>query len=340
MQEADQQSIAVLGAGSWGSALAILLARNGLRVPLWGHDPAHIRQILKDRSNEMFLPGIAFPENIFPTDSLEVALQGVHNILVVVPSHAFREVLGRIKPLLTGNMRIIWATKGLEQGSGKLLHEIADETLGPDQVYAVISGPTFAKEVAAGLPTAVTVASNDPGYAMQIAAMLHNDTFRSYTSSDIIGVELGGAVKNALAIAAGIADGLGFGANTRAALITRGLTEIMRLGNALGGHPETFMGLAGLGDLVLTCTDNQSRNRRFGMALAQGMTQQQAFDSIGQVVEGAQTAREVIHVARRYGVEMPITEQVKRVLSEGVNPRDAVHELFARELKPEFSEKI
>jgi glycerol-3-phosphate dehydrogenase (NAD(P)+) len=221
-------------------------------------------------------------------------------------------------------------------GSGRLLHQIAEEVLGPERPYAVVSGPTFAGEVARGLPTACTVASGDAEFAADIAGWLHNETFRAYTSADVVGLQLGGAVKNVLAIAAGISDGLGFGANARAALITRGLAEIQRLGLAMDGLQETFMGLAGMGDLVLTCTDNQSRNRRFGLALAAGKSQQQAQDEIGQVVEGVQTAQVVVGLAREQGVEMPITEQVHRVLYEGVDPRAAVHELFQRALKAEF----
>jgi glycerol-3-phosphate dehydrogenase (NAD(P)+) len=329
-------SLAVIGAGSWGTALAILFSRNGLDTRLWGHIPEHMQDLIRDRCNTEFLPDCHFPELLKPCLTLEEALASVRNILIVVPSHAFRQVLKQLKPHLHPDTRIFWATKGFEVNTAKLLHENAEEVLGPNRIYAVISGPTFAKEVARGLPTAITVASNDETFARDIAEWMHNDTFRAYTSNDITGVELGGAVKNVLAIAAGIADGLGFGANTRAALITRGLNEIMLLGKTLGGNQETFMGLAGLGDLVLTCTDNQSRNRRFGLALAQGMTQEQAKESIGQVVEGVQTAQEVYRLAQRHAIEMPISEQVYHVLYEGVDPRDAVHSLFARELKPEF----
>jgi glycerol-3-phosphate dehydrogenase (NAD(P)+) len=253
---------------------------------------------------------------------------------VVVPSHAFRETLTRLTPRLKPHMRIAWATKGLEPESGKLLHEVAEEIVGA-RPAAVISGPTFAREVAAGLPTAVTVASATPQFAADLASRLHSDTFRAYTSDDVIGVEVGGAVKNVLALAAGIADGLGFGANTRAALITRGLAEIMRLGVALGGKRETFMGLAGLGDLVLTCTDDQSRNRRLGLALARGTSLSDALREIGQIVEGVATAREVMRLAKAHGIEMPISEQVHCVLHEGKNPRAAVQSLLQREQKAE-----
>jgi glycerol-3-phosphate dehydrogenase (NAD(P)+) len=337
MQNSDNKSIAVIGAGSWGTALAILLSRNGVRTLLWGNEAEHQKEMQQCRSNESYLPGIAFPEKLEIVLTIEEAVEHAQHVLVVVPSHAFRIVLEQLRPLLREGMNVLWATKGLESKTGKLLHEVVEETLGAEQVYAVVSGPTFAKEVANGLPTAITVASNDEAFAADIAAMLHNDTFRSYTCNDVIGVELGGSVKNVLAIAAGIADGLGFGANTRAALITRGLHEIMNLGVALGGQHETFMGLAGLGDLVLTCTDNQSRNRRFGIALAEGKTQDEARKAIGQVVEGVQTASEVMRVAKRIGIEMPITEQVYQVLNENVDPHEAVQNLFRRELKPEFN---
>ena len=328
-------TIAVLGAGSWGTALAILLARNGVKVLLWGNEPDHIATLSAEKSNEAFLPGIPFPELLQPVSSLPEAITNSDEVLIAVPSSAFRSVLQQISPSLKPGMHVIWATKGLEEGTGKLLHENIEEILGADCGYAVISGPTFAQEVAKGLPTAITVASKDTDFAASLAGLLCNDSFRAYTTDDVVAVELGGAVKNVLAIAAGIADGLGFGSNTRAALITRGLTEIMRLGHALGGRQETFMGLTGLGDLVLTCTDDQSRNRRFGLALAKENSRESALAEIGQVVEGIQTAREVVRLAKKMNVEMPITQQICRVLYEGVNPRDAVQELFARDLKPE-----
>jgi glycerol-3-phosphate dehydrogenase (NAD(P)+) len=269
-----------------------------------------------------------------PTDELGQALQDIDEALVVVPSHAFRSVVGLIRPLLPPGCAVSWATKGFEPGGRRLLHEVAEETLGARQL-AVISGPTFAGEVARGLPTAITVAANTRAHAARVAAYLHADCFRAYTSDDMIGVECGGASKNVLAIAAGIADGLGFGANTRAALITRGLAEITRLGVAMGGRAETFMGLAGLGDLALTCTDDQSRNRRMGLALARGLSVAQAREEIGQEVEGVQTAQEVWLKARELEVEMPISEQTYRVLFEGLPPREAVQALLERRQKSE-----
>jgi len=330
------QPIAVLGAGSWGTALAILLARQGRPVRLWGHHPDAVARLAAERANARYLPGFPFPPSLQPMAELAQVLDGVRDLLVVVPSGAFRGLLGLLRPLLTAEQRVAWACKGLEQGSAKLLHEIFLEELGAERLAAVVSGPTFAREVVRGLPTAVTVAASDPYYAAELADALHDERFRAYTSGDMAGVELGGALKNVLAIAAGIADGLGFGANARAALITRGLAELMRLGDACGGQRETFMGLAGLGDLVLTCTDDQSRNRRFGLALGGGMTPEQARASIDQVVEGIGTAREVRRRAEMAGVEMPICDQVYRVIYDGLDPQQAVHNLLNREQKAEL----
>ena len=329
-----QPVIAVLGAGSWGTALAILLARNGAETRLWGHLPQEIEKLQRDRENQDFLPGVPFPQELIPTTDLAATLDGVDTILVAVPSHAFRTVLETITPLLKADTSLFWATKGLDPQSGRLLHEVAAEVIGPRST-AIISGPSFANEVARGLPTAVTVASTDSAYAEQLAGYLHSDCFRAYTSDDVIGLEVGGSAKNVMAIGAGIADGLGFGANTRAALITRGLAEITRLGIALGGKQETFTGLAGMGDLVLTCTDNQSRNRRMGLALARGLTIEEAKKEIGQEVEGVMAAREVYNKSLELGVEMPITEQTYRVLYQGLDPRDAVQALLERSHKPE-----
>jgi glycerol-3-phosphate dehydrogenase (NAD(P)+) len=287
MTQEDAASISVLGAGSWGSALAILLARENRPTTLWAHSAEHVARMQSERANNRFLQGIQFPDSLSVEGDLAVAVQQSDVLLIAVPSHAFRQTLQLIKPGLRDRHRIVWASKGLEPHSHKLLHEVVIDVLGEQVPFAIISGPTFAREVALGYPTAITVASGDRQLAEDIAGRLHTNTFRAYMSEDVIGVQVGGAVKNVLAIAAGIADGLGFGANTRAALITRGLAEITRLGIHLGAKHDTFMGLAGLGDLVLTCTDNQSRNRRFGLALAEGKTKEQAFKDIGQVVEGA-----------------------------------------------------
>jgi len=333
----QQSPIAVLGAGSWGTALAIQLCRAGGSVILWGHEAELMANISAARCNERYLPGVPLPKQLSLDADLGSALQNVQDVLVVVPSHAFRAVLTQLRPLLKNDARLAWATKGLESGSGKLLHEVAEEVLGKDIATAVVSGPTFACEVAEGLPTAVTVASTDAVFAADMAARLHSKTFRAYTNDDVAGVEVGGAVKNVLAIAAGIADGLGYGANARTALITRGLAEMMRLGETLHGQRETFMGLAGLGDLVLTCTDDQSRNRRLGLALGQGKFLEEALAAIDQVVEGVQTAREVHDLALSQGVDMPITEQVYAVLYEARKPKDAVQALLNRDQKAELS---
>src|SRR3984957_13220992 len=256
----------VIGAGSWGTALAIQLAREGHPTQLWGRDGAQLDAMQAARRNQRYLPGAAFPEALRITKDLREALDGARDALIAVPSHAFRATLESIKPHLDSDTRVAWATKGFEIATGLLPHQVARQVLG-ERPGAVLSGPTFAKEVGAGLPTAMTVASQDERFAKELAQSLTGPSFRAYTQNDIMGVEVGGAVKNVIAIGSGIADGMGFGANTRVALITRGLAEMMRLGVDLGASRATFMGLAGLGDLVLTCTDDQSRNRRFGMAL-------------------------------------------------------------------------
>ncbi len=288
-----------------------------------------------DRENRQYLPDVAFPPNLTVHPDLADCLDDARDVLVVVPSHGLRATLTQIKPLLGPDSRVCWATKGFELSTGKLPHQVAAEVLGPDVPVAVLSGPTFAKEVGAGLPSALTIASADQAFARELAEAISSPKFRAYTSDDIIGVEVGAAVKNALAIGAGMSDGLGFGANTRIALINRGLVELMRLGVALGARQETFMGLAGMGDLVLTCTDNLSRNRRMGLALAAGKTVEEAQEEIQQVVEGVKAAKAVHEVAEKLGIEMPIVNQVYRILYEGATPREAVEALMTRELKPE-----
>jgi len=327
--------VAVLGAGSWGTALAIQFARGGRPVRLWGRNPERLAAMAAERCNARYLPGVPFPLSLEVAVDLPPALAGARDVLVVVPSPALRELLVGLAPLLAPGMHVAWATKGFEQGSGKLPHQVAREVLGAERRIAVLSGPTFAREVGAGLPTAMTVASPDAAYAQTLARELSSENFRAYTSTDILGVEIGGAVKNALAVGAGLSDGLGFGANTRVALITRGLKEMTRLGVALGARVETFMGLAGLGDLVLTCTDDQSRNRRFGLLLAASRTPEAALAEIGQAVEGYAAARAIETVAARAGVEMPLCTMVYRVLFEKLPARDAVRALMRRPIKPE-----
>lgn len=328
-------TISILGAGSWGTALAIQAARNGCNTLLWSHNRRHLECLAQTRENQRYLPGAAFPANLQLCSDLREAAKFSPIILLAVPSHAFRDTLQHIEPFLLPQTGIAWATKGFDCKNSSLLSDVAEQVLGNDKALAVLSGPTFAREVVDDLPTALTIASSTQQMSDQLVKIFHNQRFRIYTSSDLIGVQVGGASKNVLAIAAGIADGLGFGANTRAALITRGLTEIMRLGIKLGGQADTFMGLAGLGDLILTCTDNQSRNRRFGLALGQGTNQNEALAQISQEVEGISAAREAYHLSLQHGVEMPITEQVYRVLFENLPPIQAVQNLLNRDLKSE-----
>ena len=328
--------IAILGAGSWGTALALLAARNGCQTLLWGHNKEQIAMMAKLRKNQRYLPNHPFPENLSVTAELAEIGAFTDLILVCVPSHAFKNTLIQLKPHVSSHVKVAWASKGFNPDDGSLLHQIVADLFSVQTPAAILSGPTFALEVANNLPTAITIASSQAVFAKELSNILHSDLFRTYTSSDVIGVEVGGAVKNVLAIAAGIADGLGFGANTRAALITRGLNEIIRLGIKLGGNPETFMGLAGLGDLILTCTDNQSRNRRFGLALGVGKDQATATLEIGQEIEGISAAKETYLLAKKYAIDMPIIEQTYKVLYEGLAPLTAVHNLLGREQKPEY----
>ena len=331
----DLRNIAVLGGGSWGTALAIQIARADINVCMWDINTDHVHSMQKDGSNEAHLPGIAFPASLQVSDSLQSTIEQSQTLLLVVPSHAMRAFLKSSRAYIRADHHIVWATKGLEEGTGKLMHQIIAEELPDCQFTAVVSGPTFAKEVAQGLPTAITAASTSSDMAAEVVGFFHHDNFRVYTSEDIVGVELGGALKNVLAIAAGVADGLGFGANTRAALITRGLHEIMSIGHAMGAKPETFMGLAGMGDLILTCTDNQSRNRQMGLKLAQGLSVEQAREDIGQAVEGVKTAKEAWKLAQQYQVDCPIIEQAYRVLYENVSPKEALHVLLSRQSRAE-----
>ena len=302
---------------------------------LWGRDAGQMKRMSAAGENERYLPDAVFPDGLVVAEDLAVALRDAAIALIAVPSHGLRETLLAVKPLLLDGARVCWATKGFELHTGKLPHQVAGEILGAGHPMAVLSGPTFAKEVGAGLPTAMTIAANDPEFARELAATLSGKNFRAYTSDDMVGVEVGGAVKNVLAIGAGLSDGLGFGANTRIALINRGLVEMTRLGVALGANKETFMGLAGMGDLVLTCTDDLSRNRQMGLLLAAGKTLAEAQEEIQQVVEGVMAAEAVKEVADDLGVEMPICQQIYRILYEGAAPREAVAALMGRALKPE-----
>lgn len=328
-------AIGVLGAGSWGTALAIQLARSGRKTLLWGHHAEHIATLARDRVNQHYLPNVSFPPALEPESHLDRVVQSCRTLLIVVPSEAFRATLKQLASLVGPQHRVVSATKGFEHGTGRLLHEVCADALPSDIPFAVLSGPTFAKEVAKGLPTAVTVASRDAQFRNELAVLFHSENFRVYTSDDVIGVELGGAVKNVYAIAAGISDGLGFGANARVAVVTRALAEMIRLGEALGGRRDTFLGLAGVGDLMLTCTDDQSRNRRFGLAVGKGVASDKAIEQIGQVVEGLTSAREVKRRAVELGLELPIADQVYAVLYQNLSARDAVRHLLEREQKAE-----
>lgn len=325
--------IAVLGAGSWGTALALLLARNSNTTRLWARDPVLVDQMQQQSVNAKYLPGVSFPENLEIFSDVELALEGVQDVLIVVPSHAFRPLLNQIKGLLSDNCRIISACKGLDPETGHLLIHVATEILGKSIPLAVLSGPNFAIELANNLPTATTIASHHKDFFDDLVRRFKNDRFRVYGSDDLIGVQLGGAVKNVIAVGAGMADGLGFGANARTALITRGLVELTRLGVAMGGKDSTFRGMAGLGDLVLTCTDDQSRNRRFGIAIGRGQDIKQAEAEIGQVVEAIRNAREVHYLAKEMGVEAPICDAIYSILYHDVSPEAAAHKLLTRDLK-------
>ncbi len=330
-----QRPIAVLGAGAFGTALAIQLTRRGAPAYLWGRDATTMATMQESRENARHLRGCPLPARLTATANLALAVEHSGDLLIATPSPALRECCERLRLLLRAEQGIACACKGLETGSGRMAHEVIGDVLGAAQAVAIISGPTFARELGMGLPTAVTVASADADFAVRLAEALHGDGFRAYTSSDVIGVEIGGAAKNVLAIAVGIADGLGLGANTRAAMITRGLNEIRRLGAALGAQAETLMGLAGLGDLVLTCTDNQSRNRRYGLLLGQGQTPAQALAAIEGVVEGVRAAPEVLRLAQQHSVELPLLEMAGAVISGAVSPVAALQKLAERPLRAE-----
>ena len=327
---------AVIGAGSWGTALALLLARCQQDTLLWSGEPGHAQAMAKSQSNEAYLPGIPLEPRITPSDNFEEAANA-SRLVLAVPSHAFRAVLTQLKEHLPRDKRcyICWGTKGFEPDSSLLLSDVFEEVMDENAVPAVVSGPSFAGEVARGLPSALTVAAANDDDACAVAAWFRDARTRVYTSTDLRGVQLGGAIKNVMAVAAGISDGLGFGANARAALITRGLTELARLGEALGGRPETFMGLTGLGDLILTCTDDQSRNRRVGLAIGRGEDVTKALETIGQEAEGLNTARELFRKSQALDVEMPISEQVYRIVFEKLDPKLAVTALLSREARPE-----
>ncbi len=326
--------VAVLGAGSWGTALAINCARvANQQVYLWGHNATHIETLAKTRANRQYLPNAQLLDNITPTNDISVVYD-CDMILMVVPSSAFNETLERIAPYFS-QQAIGWAIKGFD----KVSHDLLSKTFAtrfPDRDFAVIAGPSFAKEVAEGLPTAITIAGSTLAFANDYARFLHNKNLRTYTTDDITGAQLGGALKNVIAIAAGISDGLGFGANTRAAIITRGLTEINRIAQKAGAKADTLMGLSGIGDLMLTCTDDLSRNRRFGKLLGEGKSVEEALNIIGQTVEGLSTAVEANSYAKRYHVRAPISEVIEGIVTEKINVETAMNTLLSHHPKPEL----
>jgi glycerol-3-phosphate dehydrogenase (NAD(P)+) len=328
--------IAVLGAGSWGTALAIQFARGGHQSLLWGRNPADMALLQQQNCNHRFLPGISFPADLQVSADLPATVQRADEILLAVPSHAFAPLLAQVAPLLRDSQGVAWACKGLQPGTGHVLHQAARDLVGPDRPLAVVTGPSFAIEVARGLPTAVTVAGTEEAFCNRMAQALHSGNFRAYTSDDIVGAELGGAVKNVLAVATGIADGMGLGNNARAALITRGMAEMLRLGHALQASEKTLIGLAGLGDLVLTCTGDLSRNRRLGLDLGAGKSVEDSLKNVGHVVEGVSTSEEIWRMAQRHKVDMPISEQVYGIIHQARSPEHCLRMLLAREQKPEF----
>ena len=320
--------VAVLGAGAWGTAIAAVLSSR-LEVALWARDPAQAAALSKTRRNERYLPGIALPAQVQVGSDLAVALQDAELALAATPVAGLREVLPKVK------LPLVWLCKGFEEASGLLPHEIAAQTMGAQARCGALSGPSFAAEVARGLPCALTLASNDAAFARDAAAMLHGGRMRIYYSTDLVGVEVAGAVKNVMAIAAGISDGLGLGLNARAALITRGRAEMERLGSALGGAAETFFGLAGAGDLILTATGELSRNRRVGLELAQGRPLADILAHLGHVAEGVRSAKEVARLAASKGVDMPVSDAVNAVLAGQLSPAKAVERLLSRVPKRE-----
>ncbi|MGB5290516.1 MAG: NAD(P)H-dependent glycerol-3-phosphate dehydrogenase [Lysobacterales bacterium] len=330
--------IAVLGAGSWGTALALQLDRSGSHCMLWDRDTENLEKVRSTRFNERYLPGIDIPESIVIENDMLTAVKAADHVLVVTPSHAFASVMKTIREVLVPGQGVAWACKGFDPGSGRLLHQVAVELLPKNTPLAIVTGPSFAKEVAMNLPTAVTVAGTDSEFTRIMAGALHGGRFRAYTSEDMVGAELGGAVKNVMAVATGICDGMALGDNARAALITRGLAEMMRLGAALNAKPETLMGLAGAGDLILTCTGDLSRNRQLGLKLGAGKTLEQALDEIGQVVEGVNSAAEVQRLAIQHDINMPITEQVNGIIHHGWDPAEGVASLMARQQKAEYGD--
>lgn len=337
---ASDRKIAVIGAGSWGTALAMVLASKGFSVRLWGHNSEHIDKIREEGENSRYLPGFALAGNIQAKADLEAAVEGCEVICMVVPSHGFRRVYEQLVLFLPNNSCVVSAVKGIENDSLMTMTQVMEDVrlaLVPDKniITAVLSGPSFAKEVAQNIPTAITIGCRDIGTAKMLQQLFVTDTFRVYASLDVIGLEISASLKNVVAVAAGICDGLGYGLNTRAALITRGLAEITRLGVALKAEPATFSGLSGLGDLVLTCTGNLSRNRTVGLKLGQGRKIEDIVSEMNMVAEGVKTTKSGYELAQKLAIEMPILEQVYAIIYNGKNCSDAVRDLLRRELKVE-----
>lgn len=333
--------IGVVGAGSWGTALANLLATKGYIVDWWVFEKDLCLQLEKHRINDIFLPGVSLSENLRPSNNIQDVVEDKDLVLIVVPSHVMRRVTEQMQQYIGGDAIVVSASKGIENDTHLTMSGVIGETLGArvERRFAVLSGPSFAREVVKGLPTAVTVASKDINCAETVQHVFATPDFRVYTIEDVVGVELGGSVKNVIAIAAGIIDGLGLGLNTRAALITRGMTEMRRLGLVMGAQSRTFAGLAGLGDLVLTCTGDLSRNHTVGKKIGQGMTLTEVLDDMRMVAEGVKTARSLFNLSRQLDVEMPITHAVYRVLHEDLDPKAALYQLMTRDLKHELDDE-
>ena len=318
--------ITVLGAGAWGTALSLYLSRRGQTVRIWSYEIPEVAAMLAERTNNQFLPGFPFPDQIQPTANLAEAVKDIEDIIIAVPSIGFRETLIMLKPLMGQHIRVTCATKGLDADTGQLLYEVVEEILGKTHTFAVLSGPSFAREVAAGLPAAVVIASHNKKMLADLTDRFESSIFHVDQSEDIIGVEIGGVIKNVIAIATGISDGMELGANARCALMTRGFEEITKLSLALGGKLETMTGLSGLGDLILTCSDNQSRNRRLGLLLGKGHPLKEAESEIGQVIEGKRNAELVVMLAKKQKLHMPICEMIWDVLQEKLTVKKATSE--------------
>ncbi|RHW41238.1 NAD(P)H-dependent glycerol-3-phosphate dehydrogenase [Neobacillus notoginsengisoli] len=330
----------VLGAGSWGTALALVLADNGKKVSLWSHNPDQVREINESRTNKRYLPGIEIPELIIATSSLGEALKGTDTVILAVPTKAIREVSGKISEISNAPLTIVHVSKGIEPDTHLRISEMIKEEMSPESLKAIVvlSGPSHAEEVSLRHPTTVAVSSENMDEAERIQDLFINQNFRVYTNPDIVGVEIGGALKNIIALAAGITDGLGFGDNAKAALMTRGLAEISRIGTKMGANPLTFAGLAGIGDLIVTCTSVHSRNWRAGNMLGKGQSLDEVLDSMGMVVEGVRTTKAAYQLAAKYEVEMPITETLYKVLFEDLPAKEGAELLMARDKTHEMED--